>query len=355
MRTGALAALLAILAPALGRATAADGGVPPDVSVPAEIAIVPFANHAGTSDALTVVMADLRRELTRTGIAFLSDEALRPILRRHRIRSLGRIGPTGARLLADETGVSRLLLGSVDVFEGGANPDVAISLRVLDPETGLLAWAASTAATGEDFAGAFGAGRIDDVEAVAERVVSRAVDGLRDALRTQLRNGPKTNALVGVIAFDDASEHPAGAGLFAGPLTSALVSAGLTVLEPGYLSEILLSGRHSARGAVDYPGLASVHGDLALAYVVTGTVERCEPARGEPTLSVPELEVGARLIDAETGKVVSAFHDSRDGGDSDKILQLGRCHSLGGLAAASAAEIVRGIVMHVERARHDTP
>ena len=81
-----------------------------------------------------------------------------------------------------------VILGSVDEYEvrqerTGAVPVVAISIRMLEVQTGDILWAVSNARDGDDWETIFGFGKIVSLSQLAQKVVSEMMASLKQELK----------------------------------------------------------------------------------------------------------------------------------------------------------------------------
>lgn len=322
----------------------------PAAATPPAVGILPLANHTGQLDALDSVIGRLHAELAGHGITFVSSMELRPLLRQHRIRSVGEIGNAAAAVVAAEMGVAYLMLGSLQVHDELAQ-EVALSLRVLDARNLQVIGATSQAASGIDFQGLFGTGGVAGMAPVVDRVVTAAVAALAPLLDPaaplQTPRGPR----LALVPFDDLSEAPRAGAIVTDIVLSQLVAAGYVLVEPGLITEVFLAERAMTRGQIDLPTLWALRDAVAPDYLLTGVVDRLEIAHGDPTVVTPSLALGARLIDARSGAPLAAWELERTGDDSETILGHGRVQSLGALVQAAAEDLRSLIENEID---HDT-
>ena len=106
------------------------------------------------------------------------------------------------------------------------------------------------------------------------------------------------------------------------------------------MNEVFLRRRTTARGQIDLATLRVLHDSFAVDYGLTGVVDRMKPARGDLTLAAPDLAFGARLIEADTGHLRTAWEIQRNGTDGETFLGFGRVHSLGQLVSDAEADLV---------------
>ncbi len=306
------------------------------------VALLPFVNYTEDGHAAEIFVSRIEGELARREVEFLSGDELRQVLRRHRIRSSDRIRPADALSIQDATGVEFLLLGSYDLLSRGAVPEVGLSARIVQVPSLRIVRAASSAASGEDFAGLFQIGRVDSVSELAERVVRELFARLDSAIELRKRPdgvGVLTTPIV-IVPFDNTSAHRYAGAVVTQILLSRLVAAGYIVLEPGLVHELFVRNRAIPRGEIDYPLLARLVEAFHPEYILTGVVDSFDPARGTSMEASPSLALGARLLQASTGRILLGWEETRDGRDSEVVLGFGRRHSLGRLAEDSVGRLV---------------
>ncbi len=317
-------------------------GPVPGTSEAAVLAVVPFANYTGHNEAVSVVMPRLYHMIAESGVAYVSDRDLRPVLRRFRIRSVGMIGREDAQTIREHEGVTFLLVGSLDVYRAEENPEVGLSVRIVDTRDMAIIKASSAAATGEDFAGLFGIGQVSSIYTLTDRVLDRLFEELGPSLvdRTAATGSEPPDIRVALIPFDNASDHAYAGHVVTHVLLSELVRCGYAVLEPGIVNQLLLDERVQARGALDLAFLGALGRKFDATFVVTGTVDRYRPESGGGDGTPPELAYGARLLDAASGRLVMAYEEEIDGAASETLFGMGRRHSIGTLARESTGRLI---------------
>lgn len=310
----------------------------PDVGAPSAVgpvlAVLPFADHTDEADAKTLFVSLIETRLARGNFDLITTDDIRGTLRRLRIRSSGGASTAEAAAIVRELGARYLLLGSLDFFLPGVIPEAGFSARLLDTETMRIVWAASVAATGEDYAGLFGIGRVTSMEMLAEKLVEKAFAAFEetvDARRVAAEPQPGSPVFA-VVPFDNLSENRRAGEIVSSITLTQLVARGAEVVEPGAVLEIFRAGNRSPRGEIDLALLEQVRSALNAAYVITGTVDRFRPGLPAVESSAPEIELGGRLIDARSGRIVAAHEVSGRGSDSNTLSAVGSRHSLGALA-----------------------
>jgi hypothetical protein len=141
------------------------------------VAVLPLENLTNERYAAERVREVLNVELNAQGLfeALELGEVNRS-LRTQGIVVLTEIGPEQAQALGKELGVQALMLGSVMEFDARRTgtvslPDIALSLRMIDVETGLPIWAITDARAGAKLSTRlFGIGEESQTEATVRLV-----------------------------------------------------------------------------------------------------------------------------------------------------------------------------------------
>lgn len=302
-------------------------------SLPPDFLILPVVNYSEKGEAHTLLMPLLEENLERMGQTYVTSDELRPLLRKYRIRSRGWVGLEAAGILRRETKAKYLLLGSWDIFRTGINPEVGFSLRILDLEHLTLVNSVSIGMTGADFTKALGLGRITEAEELAEIVMKRAVDALLPLNDYVVpRRSFRGCFQVALIPFDNYSNTPNAGDIVTNIVLSRLLAEGYFVVEPGFVRELGLTLEVINRGGVDQRSARSILASFDACRVVTGSVETFSTARGAPTMSVPELAFGIRVMSPAEGILYMMEELRGTGEDGEGMFQGGRIHALSTLA-----------------------
>ena len=348
MKTHSWQILALVLISVIGPATAAYARSDADASsrdtlstdVPT-IAVLPFAEYAGTDKARSVFMPLIEARIKREAVRVLTPEDTREILREHRIRAGGDISPLDARVLAEEAGAEYLLLGSYDFFVDETILEAGLSLRLLESRTMRILWAVSEAAAGDDLGGLFGIGRVTDINRLAEKVVDHAFRDFDAALSGSVKSSdrPSTSPAFAVIPFDNLSDQQNAGNIATRYLLSEMVEHGWTVIEPGAVNDAALRLGKVPRGEVDRTLLEYLRDSLGVDVVITGTVNEFQPGRSD--VAPPLVALDARLLHAKDGKIIAALDDARDGGETGTIIRTGPGNSLGRLTKKALENMVK--------------
>lgn len=291
-----------------------------------ELLRLPLANRSGSSLAAGPTDSTLQRSLEEHFVQVRSPEELRPLLRRHRIRSLGRIGRRGARILHEQTRARFALVGAYEVYANTQSREVGMALRLLDLDDSSLAAAAVAGATWQDTERSFGRRSAADQTGIGVEVAEELVDRLVDQARRNRSRPAHKSDLVAIVQLNDHSGNGAES-VVESALLASLLEAGFPVVEPGFVRELQLDHGLGQRGGVSRELAGRLHEDLGVRWVLTGGVDRFDLAGSDTQEAIPRAEWGLRLIDARSGRLVAALDLDQSGTDGDTLLGRGRIHS----------------------------
>ena len=224
-------------------------------------------------------------------------------------------------------------------------------------------WTASVVAGGEDCAGLFGIGRITSAPILSNRVVNKIFaqfpigeDGTlsaspqrTDADRTD--SDVKASVRIAIVTFDNLTEQQRSGDIASVLLLSELWRQGYEVVEPGEVATTLAELRSLPRGEISTEEISRLREKLQVDLIVTGTVYRFVPSRGNSFESPPQIEMGLRLIDATDGRVLASVSSTRIGDDSEGPFGVGRCYSLGRLTQKSFVNAWQQLLKQSEKRR----
>ncbi len=302
------------------------------------VAVMPFANYCRRSEAGSLLLPRITAGLAAAGLDVVSGPDLRPVLRRHRIRSQGMIGGRDARLLAGELDLDFLLLGSWDVYEEGANLELGLSVRVLDPVSLKLTRAVSLGRTAVDDVGWLGRGRVDSLGTLADLLVHDVLAAILPLSRESRPAAVFPQAVV--VPLDNLSATDNAGAVCGAVLVSRLMAQGFPVVEPGFVRELQLDRETAYRGGIDLDNLHALADSKHAQVVITGTVDVFATG-GDPATGVSEVALGLREIDPDSGRVLLTREIRMKGDDHDGWFRQGRIHSLSALTAHACDEFIR--------------
>jgi len=308
----------------------------------ARIVVLPFANLTGRQAAFERILPEFYDRLGTLGAEVVDHEEVRPLLRQHRIRALGEIGRGDARLLRQETGARLAILGSLDIYQPDRSLEVNVSARVLDLETLTVRRAVSRGLSVQETESWFAVGRAPDVETVMREVVASIVEQLEPFLTEEppRREQYHTCGLVAVVPLDDYSNGRYAAEIVQNLLTAELVANDWSIVEPGFVREILLDEQKVARGGVSREVREILRRELGVCWVLTGDLAAFEVSPSGQEAAVPLLEFALRLVDARRGELSATLEVRRDGDDGEGLFRRGREYSMARLTRTCLDDVI---------------
>jgi TolB-like protein len=313
------------------------------------VAVLPFVNNTAGDKMKTMIEPLIYSRLHEFGWDFITSEELRKTLRKYRIRSGGGLSASDTFKIKEELQVNFLLNGSYDVFIDQEIPEAAFSMRLIDVGEMKIVRAVSVASSGEDFTGLFGIGRVKSTDILLAKLVEKAFEGFEQSPADDRKrcDTDLTKISFAVVPFDNISANRKAGDIVNSIFLSELISVCADVKEPGVIVSVFRAENRLPRGEIDYTLLAQMRDELNIDYVITGTVENFNPGRADVDGSSPEIQLGGRLIDAKTGRIISIYGRSRRGSDSETFFKLGSCYSLGKLSQEVIKSLVRDFISDV--------
>ncbi len=309
------------------------------------VAVLPFADYTGEADAYTIVHL-IEQELWRNDFYVVNSSRVRRTLRQYRIRTAGMIDSANAQLIADRWQVDYLVLGSLDLYKDDMVPEAAFSVRLVEARSMKIVWARSVAATGADFTGLFGLGRITNMPALLRALVGEAIKGAYRTVRRHesgVRNAPESQRIA-VVIFDNQSSNRRGGEIVSSILVNRLWEKGISVVEPGDVINVFRSRNLQARGEVMKEALTALREEQHVDFVLTGAVDEFQPGRASASRSFPTALISARLVDTKSDLVAASRECYRSGGDSEFVLGLGAQRALGDLTAGMLDDLINHLL-----------
>jgi len=141
-----------------------------------KIGVLPLVNLSGSFLAEEKVGNVLRLELLKSGRYDLADPGkVEKFLEKERLRCLDMVSTSLAKKFKEELGIEGLILGRVEQYESGENPEVGINLVMIDLTTTNIFWSSSLAYTGDDFKGFFGFGKVSTAQELSRIIIRKMV------------------------------------------------------------------------------------------------------------------------------------------------------------------------------------
>ncbi len=334
---------------------------------PVKLALLPFENVSGSIRGQKVIMPVIEHGLEERGYQIVGPERLEPFLSRHRIRNTGMLSRRQLQALRQEFKVELAMVGSVDLFhDSEENPQWGLSSRILSTEDGTILWAESAGLTGDDFTTILGLGTIRSGEQLGREAVKlllrtlppaggrfrvregtssplRRFFGFKAGYRSPILNSDPPKR-VAVLPFENASERRGAGRILTDLFTTALFQHGrFQVLEPGEVHEALIALGSAPYGAIDFETLKGLRERVGLDAVILGTVYTYNEGLKRGATTSPEVALDARMLHAETGRILWFAAHARKGEDYQIVLEFGRIRSMVPLALKVVGEMLESL------------
>lgn len=317
-----------------------------------KVAVLPFINYSFDSRAVSVIADQLYTQLESHNINYISNTELRPLLRKNRIRSLGSINAEEVAVLLNSIDIDLFLIGSINIFIAQDNPEISISMRILDAKNMHIISAETYSATGLDFEKLFGTGILTSIDSLVNKAVLELVENLFASVVKYETETPIQKQTLAIIPVDNITEQKRCGRIADNILLTTFVQAGYNVIEPGIIQSIMSKNRRVLRGEIDLETLALINNKVQVDMIVTGGVEQYEVKRGSRQ---PAIEIGLRTLDASNGKIISMFNDFRKGNDSETVFGHGIVNAMGNLLTNSFTNYIQSLDKKSEKyfAKHN--
>ena len=330
------AALMFLAGLATPAANAAEAAAPRPT-----VALAPVQDRAGDQRAAREVESALRARIAE--FARVVDAATaRDLLRSRRVRDLDAETPERLRETARDLGADWLLSVIVhDAWRRGA-PSLTVSARAYRGVTGELRWTGFEGASGLDSRTVLGLGEILELDRLADRLADRLLADWR-ASGPEAGSSPEgRGAAVAIVPFDGLTPRRSAAAAEAvtEATRTALHRLGLRQVAPGCTAEALRRQRGTGGRGVDATSRRALRLACGADLVLTGEVERYERLGAEFDPE-PMVAIAARLVDADTGRILWTGAVERSGWDGQGLFRLGRVHSVGTLVKLTTMKLAR--------------
>jgi TolB-like protein len=301
-----------------------------------KIALFPFENLTEDKSAPLAVMPLIRGRLEARGLEVLDEAILNRFLLKERIRSTGYISKDMTRKTREEVNVKAILVGSINSFSYGENPQIGLSARLIDSSDGIILWADHVSATGEDFTSILGLGRIKELDRLIPRVIDKLFASF--SARPPYKELESTYRIA-VMPFQNISKTK-DAGMIAAYMFIAELfkSREFVPVEYGEVRHLLVDLRIRARGELNLKSMKALSVSMGVDGILVGTVELYNEGAGA---APPEAAISARLLDARKDKILLYDSCQLDGDDDVVILDWGRIRSAENVAYKAVSKLVK--------------
>jgi len=159
------------------------------------MAILPFDNLSSTQGAgKTIENLVLIEFLKRSTLKVIDPGEVSAILSKERIRLATSIPKETIRTLGTGLGAGLLMMGTVHQYEmltasgaggSGTIPTVAVTVRIIDAESGDIVWATTVTRRGNDREIVFGIGKIQSLNQLAEETAMELAQAFADSINKE--------------------------------------------------------------------------------------------------------------------------------------------------------------------------
>jgi TolB-like protein len=326
------------------------------------LGVVPFVDQTGEAGATSAVMLRVRNHLRHQGFQVVSNGRVERYLREHRIRARSALSREQAAGLAEMLGVRYLLVGTIDAWGMNGGPEVGLTARMMDPQTGEVVWAGAVCLHAVDVPGLLAEGRPTTRVEALWKAVSRLFDTLElrkddGTLRpVRKRERPARSAFaerpiayrsplldrmaplkVAVLPLANRTTQPEAPVVVGDRLVAWLLTmADVEVVDPGEVRRVLIERNIQPLYGLDVDKMREMGQALELDAVIDGTVLTFENGHRP----VPVIDLFVRLRDARTGDVLWSATTRRDGERTRTLYDIGRIRGMDRLADAAVADLL---------------
>ena len=327
------------------------------------VAVFPVENLSGRPAPLEDVRRMFAERLARHGLRMLDDATLERVITRNRVRYTAGIERGFAEALRQETGADAALIPSLEAYDEGFTPRVALFARLVSTgEAPAVLWIDGTGAAGDDSPGVLGIGMIEDPRAL----LARAVDTLWASLARHLaeggdRAGPgprrfrpklvyRSEALdparpysIAIVPFFNKSARRHGGEIIALHMMRSLAAApNFTVVEPGIVREELLRFRIIMSDGVSLSDtetiLNAVNADLVLNGELFEYQER--PWIG----GAPQADFAVLFLERKSRRIVYSSYSHNAGDDRVFFFDWGKVNTAHAMVSRMAGAITEQLL-----------
>ena len=331
------------------------------------IAVLPVHNLTGLPAPVKELESLFSDALVKGGVMLLEKPVLDEYMARHRIRYTGGIDEIAAPLIKYETGVEAVFISTLEYYEEGNPPKLALHARLVSAgDKPQILWMESVCMTGLDSPGLLDVGVIEDTRKLmriaAQRLVNSLVLNLAGDQQIAGSEPPRGGTgpvdeyrspllesggvfTVAVIPFLNLSERPHAGEIL--PLHFADLlsrSESFRVLEPGVVRRGLLQMRVTMEGGLSKPFLELVLRSTGADLVLTGTVFRYLDSQGP--FGEPDVEFSVQVFERESKEIAWSSRSIGRGNDGLIWFDVGK--------ERTACELASGLVQStIERIREE--
>ena len=332
----------------------------PDVVSAGSIAVFPFENLSGTAVPLGSLRTSLTEELTRRGLHLLDEGTLERFMARHRVRYTAGIDEEIARALKQEIGVEGVLLTSLEFYDEGTVPKIALTSRLVSTgDAPAILWVDGVGMAGDDHPGILGLGLINDPHILVRKALGMIGESLTTRLSGQ-GNGKETEKgerkfrpkiayrsadlegerkyTVAIAPFFNKSDRKNAGDVLVLQFVRALHRLGnFEVVEPGLVRKAFLSLRIIMDEGVSLSDAQALFAVLGADLVLAGEVLDYQDYQGFD--GTAKVNFTVQLIERKSRMVVWSFESYNRGDDGVFFFDWGKVNTAHAMAIRMAESI----------------
>lgn len=298
--------------------------------------------------------------LTAYGLRVLDDAALERIVVKHRVRYTAGLEQGFARALEQEAGVEAIVIPSLEIYDEGNPPRIALFARLVSTGSApAVRWVDATGMAGDDAPGILGIGLVDDPGVLLERATEFLTTSLvrhlaetggragerpqprkfrpKIVYRSDVLDPARTHSVAVVPFFNKSARKYAGEIIALHMMRNLMAFPNLEVVEPGIVREELLRFRIIMSDGVSLPETETILNAVNADLVLNGEVLEYQDPLG-PT-GAPRVDFGVLFIERTTRRIVYSSYSENAGDDQVFFFDWGRVNTAHALASHMARAI----------------
>ena len=330
----------------------------PDGGSELKIAALPLVNISGAPAPISIMNQALLDGLNRRGLNILVPDVVDGVITKHRIRYLGGINRTTARVFREEAGAEAVLITSLELFSQFSPPKIALTSRLVSTAEPMpVLWVHGIGLAGNDSPGLLDLRLIEDPQVLLKSALQQLTSSLARHLADRT-NGTESARIrnifkprvsfrapvldlgvqyrVAVIPFFNVSERKHAGEIIALQFVKALNAYdNFFVIEPGVVRQTLLDMRIIMQDGLSLADADLIFSRLNADIVLSGDIMDYQDYKGFD--GRPSVDFSAQMIAKKSREVVWAAKSYNRGDDRVFFFDWGKVHT----AHAMTAQMVR--------------
>jgi hypothetical protein len=326
------------------------------------LVVLPLDNRTAAAAPSDEIRAVLVERLRDCGFDVVADDVLEAFLTGHRVRYTGGVSTDLAAALRDELGATAAFVTTLDRYDVGDPPILALTARLVASGPGPeVPWIDGFSMVGDESPGFLGLSTIADVGGLVDRAADRLVRSLARELSAPSQRGPDVadrrfrprriwraepdpaagRTRIAVLPLRNESERRHAGDLVALHLLRHLAARpGVELIDPGEVRRGLLQMRFVGEDGVSLPQVQVLRVVLKADLVLTGAVYEYRERRG---IEPPVVSFTTSLFDASDGALLATTSSHNSGDDGVFFFDWGRAWTAHDLTSRMAERLARSL------------